>query len=184
MRKVSRPLAASWHDVFVEHTSEAPDATGTVRQRVKELRGRRGWTAAELGSRLSKLGVPWDRSIVANFENGRRRAVSVQELIGLALVFDVAPVNLLVPLNDGPVQLTPTRAEPAIDVREWFRGSVPLPGIDARTFLTEVSMADLEGRRPELADLRSSLMADPENPDDVSRSAPLMTFSRVKDTDS
>lgn len=96
-----------------------------VRARVKELRGRKGWSGADLGEQLSKLGVPWNRSVVANFESGRRPAVSVQELLALALVLDVAPVNLLVPLHSEPYQVTPKGTDPqnALDVWSWMRGS-------------------------------------------------------------
>lgn len=118
----------------------------TIRTRVKQLRGHRGWTAAELGKRLTAIGIRWDRSIVANFEGGRRRTVSVDELLGLALIFDVSPTNLLVPLHDTTYQVTPTRAEPADLVRAWVRGEQPLPGTDERTFFAEVSTYDMRKR--------------------------------------
>ncbi len=145
-------------NVLMEHTPEAWDPVDTVRRRVKELRGRKDWTGAELGKRLTELGVPWDRSIVANFENGRRRTVSVQELFALALVFDVAPVHLVIPLDDRPYRITPTRTEPSLETRDWFRGGRPLPGTDLRTFFSEVPLADIDGgmrrRRPaEVRDL-------------------------------
>ncbi|MFF7690564.1 helix-turn-helix domain-containing protein [Streptomyces syringium] len=119
----------------------------TIALRVKELRGRRGWTAAQLGEALGKHGVRWDRFAVANLENGKRQNVTVQELIALALALDVAPVNLLVPLDDRPYQLTPTRAEGADTVRAWVRGEEPLPGTDERTFMGEVSTKDLQEQR-------------------------------------
>lgn len=104
-----------------------------VRARVKELRGRKGWSGAELGKKLSALGVPWNRSVVANFESGRRPAVSVQELLALAYVLDVAPVNLLVPLDSEPYRITPEGADvhSSGDVWRWIRGEQPLPGATA-----------------------------------------------------
>lgn len=124
--------------------------TAVIAGRVRELRRRRGWTAADLGARLTEHGVRWNRSVVANFESGRRPAVSVQELLALALVLDVAPVNLLAPLDDEqPYQITPTRAEVASAVRAWVRGEQPLPGTApeaVRTFYAEASLGDL--RRP------------------------------------
>lgn len=101
-----------------------------VRARVKELRGRKGWSGAQMGEQLTALGVPWNRSVVANFESGRRPAVSVQELLALALVLDVAPVNLLVPLDSEPYLVTPegTEAQNSADVWLWMRGQRPLPG--------------------------------------------------------
>lgn len=104
-----------------------------VRTRVKELRGRKGWSGADLGNELSALGVPWNRSVVANFESGRRPAVSVQELLALAVVLGVAPVSLLAPLHSEPYRLTPKGTEPqnSVDAWLWMRGQQPLPGTDA-----------------------------------------------------
>ncbi|MFE6287679.1 helix-turn-helix transcriptional regulator [Streptomyces sp. NPDC057877] len=120
---------------------------GTIAQRVKQLRGRRGWTAADLGKELhTKHELKWDRFTVANLENGKRQNVTVIELFALASVLDVAPVNLLVPLNDRSYQVTPTRVEPADDVRAWIRGESPLPGTDERTYFAEVSEQDMRLR--------------------------------------
>ncbi|MGC8919446.1 helix-turn-helix domain-containing protein [Streptomyces sp. PG2] len=122
-----------------------------VRARVKELRGRKGWSGAELGRELDAVGVPWNRSVVANFESGRRPAVSVQELLALALVLDVAPVNLLVPLDSVPYRVTPvnTETQDSVAVWRWMRGEKPLPGTattSARTFYAEVPAVEIQRR--------------------------------------
>ncbi|MFG3231821.1 helix-turn-helix transcriptional regulator [Streptomyces antibioticus] len=135
----------------MEHTEEraAASPVDTIRTRVKQLRGHRGWTAAELGKQMTRHGLKWDRSIVANFEAGRRRTVSVDELLALALVFDVAPVNLLVPVTDEPYRASAIRTMSADTVREWVRGNKPLPGTSTeaqRTFYAEVAMADIKRR--------------------------------------
>src|SRR5512132_1898192 len=108
-------------------------------QRVRELRRRRGLSAAQLAERLRQVGLDWDRSIVANLENGRRASLDVAELLALALVLDVAPVHLLIPLDDDqPYRVTPTRVEPAGRTRDWVRGADVLDGIDQRTYFAEV----------------------------------------------
>jgi transcriptional regulator with XRE-family HTH domain len=114
-------------------SEEEKGVMDAVRSRVKELRGRKGWSGAELGERLSALGVPWNRSVVANFESGRRPTVSVQELLALSLLLDVAPVNLLVPLDSEPYRITPqgSDAYSSGDVWQWMRGHQPLPGTSA-----------------------------------------------------
>ncbi|MFF8829122.1 hypothetical protein [Streptomyces sp. NPDC015131] len=109
----------------------------TIGERTKRLRRRKDWTAAELGSRMSELGVPWDRSIVANLENGRRKSVSVAELLGLALALDVAPIHLMVPPEGGRYRPVPREEYDAQTVRAWLRGEQPLPGTDSRTYRTE-----------------------------------------------
>jgi hypothetical protein len=54
-------------------------------------------------------------------------------------VLDVAPVHLLVPLEDEqPYQVTPTRVEPAGVVRDLVRGAEALDGMDQRRFFSEV----------------------------------------------
>ncbi len=120
-----------------------------VRARVKELRGRKGWSGAELGAQLSEIGVPWNRSVVANFESGRRPSVSVQEVMALAYVLDVAPVNLLVPLDARDYRITPDRVVSSTDVWRWWRGEKALPEAStasARTFYAEVPTEEIKRR--------------------------------------
>lgn len=128
----------------MEHTEEIPGPVDTISARVKELRRRKGLTAAELGERLTRQGVAWDRSIVANLENGRRRSVTVTELLALALVLDVSPLHLLVPLDEGDYRVTPELAQPTDRVREWIRGGGGLPGTDMRIYGTETPRAEFE----------------------------------------
>lgn len=127
--------------------SEAVSPVGTIARRVKELRGRRGWTAADLGDKLKDRGINWDRFTVANLESGKRQNVNVVELLALADALDVAPVNLLVPGDDSLYQVTPSAAYDADRVRSWFRGDEPLPDTDERIFFTEVSIYDLRQQR-------------------------------------
>lgn len=119
--------------------------TQEVARRVQELRRKRGLTAAALAERMTGLGVPWDRSIVANLESKRRRSLSVEELLALALALNVAPVHLMVPPDDPgePYQVTPTISGTRSLVRQWLRGVAQLdPDADRREFLTEVPEAE------------------------------------------
>lgn len=98
-------------------------------------------TAADLAERLTDLGVNWNRSIVANFEGGRRPTVSVVEWLALAQVLNVAPVHLLVPTDapaGTPYLVTPTREASVEDVRDWVRGIVPLNSENPQRFHQEV----------------------------------------------
>jgi transcriptional regulator with XRE-family HTH domain len=130
----------------------AVDPVGAIARRVKQLRGRRGWTAADLGAQLKERGVRWDRFTVANLESGKRQNVTVVELLALADALGVAVVNLLVPITDEPYRVTAgdiERVESSDVVREWVRGNKPLPGTDTegqRTFYAEVAMADIQRR--------------------------------------
>ncbi|WP_052479814.1 helix-turn-helix domain-containing protein [Streptomyces sp. NBRC 110035] len=120
--------------------------TAVIAGRVRELRRRRGWTAADLGARLTEHGLPWNRTTVVKLENGRRENVSVTELLVLAEALGTAPVNLLVPPDNEPYQVTPDRTEDADTVRAWVRGEQPLSGTTpegTRLFHTDVSWAGL-----------------------------------------
>lgn len=75
-------------------------------------------------------------------EGGRRRRfVTVDEVVALALALDVAPVHLLVPpdaADDDEYRITPTSVVTARDMRAWFRGYYPVLGRSVRDFHGEV----------------------------------------------
>jgi transcriptional regulator with XRE-family HTH domain len=109
--------------------------TRVLAARVRELRRQRGWTAAQLGVRMAEQGIKWDRSIVANLENGRRATVSVDEWFALAYVLEVPPVSLIVPTDlVAEYMVTPAVATGAGRVEPWLVGSLPLPEIDGRSY--------------------------------------------------
>jgi transcriptional regulator with XRE-family HTH domain len=121
--------------------------TQVVAKRVREVRQKRGLTAAQLAEQMTRVGVPWKRGVVAKLESGLREAVSVEELLALAYVLDVAPVHLLVPFDDKtPYRATPTQVEPAGAIRDWVRGAWYIDGVDVRGFFSE--LPDHEFRPP------------------------------------
>jgi transcriptional regulator with XRE-family HTH domain len=116
----------------------------SVAVRLSEVRKRKDMSAAEVGRRMTEQGVKWDRFTVANLENGKRQNITLTELLALACVLDVSPLSLILPLDDAqPYQVTPARELATGRVRPWLRGIVPLPGMDARIFHTEVPLAEL-----------------------------------------
>ena len=83
------------------------------------------WSAARLADEMAKVGVGWDRNVVANLESGRRKSLRVHELLALAWVLDAEnPLELMVPempkLPMYPV--TPGTLLERAAVRAWFRG--------------------------------------------------------------
>lgn len=68
----------------------------TVKENVKRLRG--GMQYKELSERLSKVGRPIPPLGLRRIEAGERR-VDVDDLMALAVVFDVSPLALLLPEN-------------------------------------------------------------------------------------
>lgn len=83
-----------------------PDPTETIAANLRTLRKERQWSAQGLSDRLLAAGVPIERSVIANLENGRRAAVSVHELLALADVFGVVP-SFLLPGLDAPHEKCP-----------------------------------------------------------------------------
>jgi transcriptional regulator with XRE-family HTH domain len=116
---------------------------------VKQTRTRRGWSAEELAERCRTLGAAdMTPAVLANIETGRRgpdgarrRHVTVDELLVLALALDVAPIHLLLPV-DNPVTekvaVTETMSPSLWEARWWIRGQAPLRGQDPRTYFSEV----------------------------------------------
>jgi transcriptional regulator with XRE-family HTH domain len=127
--------------------SETWSPTATVAQRVREVRKRRGLTAQELAERLNTQGVPWDRYTVNKLENGKRQNLSLAEWLALAVVLNVAPVHLLLPVDDdeGTYQVTPERTNQVDHTRGWIRGHWPLPGANAIQYQGEMPEAE-QGR--------------------------------------
>ncbi len=116
-----------------------------IAERVKEIRKARGLSGDRLAREMTKAGVKWDRSIVANLENGRRSIVTVEELLALAYILDVAPVHLMVPLDmDSWYAVTPASyATTSGRVRAWIRGLFALEGhTDERKYFSEVPNAE------------------------------------------
>jgi transcriptional regulator with XRE-family HTH domain len=136
--------------------------TKVIAARVKELRKSRGWSAADLAQAMKAVGIEWERIIVTKLETGRRASVSVEEMLALAYVLDVAVVDLVVPPwpsplwggtgnhasdvarspndpnvpNDKePYQVTPTVTAECDRVRRLFYAYEPLPGMDKIRFM-------------------------------------------------
>lgn len=108
-------------------------------RRVRELRRRRGWSAADLAERCKAAGMPQlTRSLIANIENRRRAAVTLEEALTLAYVLDVAPVYLFIGTDDEqPILVTPEVVAGAAYTREWVKGHFPMYDQDPEAFAAE-----------------------------------------------
>jgi len=120
--------------------------TEHIASQMKRLRKRRGWTAAQLAEQMTEVGVQWDRGTVTKLETMRRQNLTVVEWLALARVLDVAPVHLLVPVDEVSVPITAVEARPASLARAWVRGEYALPGTDERTYRAEVPLSELSSR--------------------------------------
>jgi len=144
--------------VDMTNTSTVSDTIGAA---VKAVRTRHGWTQADLAAQCASIGAPHlTAAVIYDIESGRRdaagrrrREISTDEWLALALALDAAPVHLAVPLEDSDTcQLTDTVSEQAGLVRQWVRGVHPLGGTDRRVYYMFVPEADLR-RGEQLAQL-------------------------------
>ncbi|MDT0382411.1 helix-turn-helix transcriptional regulator [Streptomyces sp. DSM 42041] len=99
-----------------------------VAAEVRRHRQAQGLSAQQLADRCAALGLPLGRSVLANFESGRRPTVSVPELLVLAKALGVPPIALLYPVgHEDRVEALPDRAAPTWEALRWFTGEGPLP---------------------------------------------------------
>ena len=89
-----------------------------------------------------------NRSVIANLESGRRSNVSIEEVLVLAYVLNVAPVHLFVPVDGFGLRVTPTSSVSGVVAREWVRGNFVLPAQDARRYVAEVPDEECEPPPP------------------------------------
>jgi len=124
-----------------------PMPSDVVAARVREVRGKRHLTVAELAERCAALGAP-ELTAQALYKLEQRRPgklrprpVTVDELLALAAALNVAPVHLLVPPDDpgAPYPVTSKITTRRFSARAWIRGIGPIdPDADPREFYTEV----------------------------------------------
>lgn len=135
-----------------ERRASAEPITAVVASRVRELRRSSGLSQAAVAERMTKYGVPWTRLTVVNLERrvaqsrgsgAGRDAVTLQELLALALVFDVPPILLVadprsadpVPVAEG-VEPDPWRA------LFWLIGKQSLTGRDGAAWSESALMLE------------------------------------------
>jgi hypothetical protein len=111
--------------ILVGMSDTWPDEMTTrIAAEIKRLRGDR--SGQWLSDRTAELGHRVSRSTISEIETGRRKSITVADLILLAWALRVPPIRLLYPkLPDGPVEVVPGRSEPSIRAATWFSGEEP-----------------------------------------------------------
>lgn len=135
-----------------------------IGDRVAQLRMRHGWTQRTFSERLKTYGVTMHRNSINDLEHGKRK-IKVGELLVLAMVLQVSPLELLAPSNPTDlISISETiKPELAIKVRLWMLGHgalVPEPvkggrrapnreaeRLAAEEFYSEHGHPELDGRR-------------------------------------
>lgn len=143
----------TWDPVQGSGSEAIPGPSGWLARMVAEIRGRRGWSQAQLSAEVRALGLNLDRPAISKIESGLRN-VTLDEAFTLAVALDVAPVHLFLPRDNGDrVTLTPVVIYSPEDARKWFRGTGVPPRGEESVYRSEVP----EGDTASLADAASTV---------------------------
>lgn len=110
-------------------------ASDVAARRIHEARKKRGWTVRELAAACEKAGAAKiTPAVITNLENRHRRPgreISADELLALAWVLGVPPLQLLAPIGDGEtLQVVPGEDKGSFDAVGWLTDDdVALPSI-------------------------------------------------------
>lgn len=109
----------------MEQTSEWPARVSQVVAReVRRHRTERAISAQQLADECARLGYPaLQRTVISNIENGRRRDVSVADVLVLAAALGVAPAALIFPAGYvADVEVSPGRRVAPLEAVDRFAG--------------------------------------------------------------
>lgn len=121
-------------------------ATDVARQ-VKRYRKIRGLSAQQLSDACAELGMTIQRSVLANFESGRRTTVTVAELLVLAKALGVPVPQLLYPIGEAPqVEALPGETRPTWATVRWFTGLAAFPKPDSAATTDSLVGTDADNR--------------------------------------
>lgn len=99
-------------------------ASDVAALRIREARRKRGWNVQQLADRCRAADVPGlTAAVITNLETRRRpgREITADELLALAWVLGVPPVQLLAPLDDRErLQIVPGVEKGPLDAIPWL----------------------------------------------------------------
>jgi len=132
-------------EVMTQPTEPGQDPVArTIARRLPVLRERHGWSAQQLAEKCAAAGSPeLNRAIIANIESGRRRSVSIDEVLVLAKVLDVTPPYLMEPDPDSEGLRVGDATIGHELAHKWLTGHSLLPGQDPLIELAQAPPDDL-----------------------------------------
>ena len=105
------------------------NASDVAARRIREARTKRGWTVKQLAAECAKAGTPQITApVITNLETRRRlgREITAEELVALAWVLGVPPVQLLTPLGTNEaLQVVPGESMGPLDLVAWVADDIP-----------------------------------------------------------
>lgn len=100
--------------------------TAGVAGEIKRYREAKGWSFQQLADACTALGYPTLRTTLANLENGRRKSITVHEVLVIAEALGVPGVQLVFPgIPYGECEYLPGKFRSAWQALRWFTGEVP-----------------------------------------------------------
>jgi hypothetical protein len=113
---------------------------------MRRHRDRRKLSAQQLADRTAEFGMPIPRNVVANLESGRRDTVTVAEVLVLAAVLGVSPMELISPVGyDEEIEILPGRKMDPLQASRWVDGELTLDATGQAGGLRSPSLAERSG---------------------------------------
>lgn len=105
----------------------------SVAREVRRHRQAQGLSAQQLSDRCAAVGMPIQRSVLANLESGRRTTVTIAEVLVLARALGVPPGVLIFPVGyERQVEVLPgARQEPLVAL-DWLSGFTAFSSEESR----------------------------------------------------
>lgn len=133
-----------------------------------EMRRLRGKTSTQaLADRTAQLGYAVSRSVLSDLENGRRRHVTIAELMVLARALNTTPIALLFPDPDGEIEILPGVKSDQGFALQWFSGFVDVPSLggdqlcdDKKAYAENLRPIELAREVWELREQKAALMRE------------------------
>ncbi|MET9818370.1 helix-turn-helix transcriptional regulator [Streptomyces sp. NPDC006355] len=97
----------------------------TIARELRRHRTARKMSAQQLADECARLGHPGlQRTVISNIENGRRRDITVPDVLVLAAALEVAPAALVFPAGyAAEVEYLPGRTGAPLEAVDWFAGA-------------------------------------------------------------
>lgn len=128
----------------------------SIAREVRRHRQEQGLSAQQLSDRCAELGVPIQRTVLANMESGRRTTVTVAEVLVLAAALGVAPGQLMFPVGfQEKVEMLPNQEREPMAALDWVSGKVGFHGRLVGSMTTPIAAHEWHRRNVEL--LRGSI---------------------------
>jgi len=100
--------------------AQAVHLSSVIARSLKKLRNEAGWSARQLADAMVRLGfVTWKRITVAESESGKRR-LSIEELLGVSVLFGVPVYGIMTALEPGEVVVMNERRSLALEQARYI----------------------------------------------------------------